>query len=88
MALTKCRTSFMSHVLHSDPSNASLSPSQMRENLGALIIAGSEKVATTLGFTLYHLPKYPKAYAKARHEVRERFTRESDFNFSSVAELT
>lgn len=88
MALTKCRTSFMSHVLHSDPSNTSLSPSEMRENLGALVIAGSENVATTLDFTLYHLLKYPKAYAKARHEVRERFTRESDFNFSSVAELT
>ena len=78
----------MSHVLHSDPSNACLSPSKKREKMGAVIVTGNENMAATLDFALYHLVKYLKAYAKVRNEVRERFTWESDFKISTVAELT
>ena len=61
----------MNHALHSNRSSASLSPSEMRENLGALVIAGSENVAITLSFTLYQTLKHPKAYEEARDEFRE-----------------
>ncbi|KAL9624636.1 MAG: hypothetical protein Q9160_001301 [Pyrenula sp. 1 TL-2023] len=82
------RNDFMSHILPYDASNAAMSPREVRENFGALVIAGSENVATTLDFILYHLLKHPETLSKATCEVRQCFEQEKEIAFDSLAQLT
>ena len=48
------------------------------------LIAGSETTATLLSGATYLLLKHPDIYAKLVHEVRSKFTKQSDITMEAV----
>lgn len=78
---------FMSFILPYNPEKVHMSLPEIRATFGVLMMAGSENLATTVDFTIYHLLKNPDAWGKLKEEVRGRFQSEADINFISVGSL-
>lgn len=87
MNLTKERRDFMSYILPYNEEEATMNMAEVRENYGALMIAGSENVATSLEFTLYHLLQNPKALEKAVREIRQTFREERGIEMATIHQL-
>ncbi|OJJ07137.1 hypothetical protein ASPVEDRAFT_33377 [Aspergillus versicolor CBS 583.65] len=81
------RSDFMSFILPYDPEKVHMSLPEIRATFGVLIMAGSENLATTVDFTIYHLLKNPGAWERLTQEVRGRFQSEEEITFLSVASL-
>lgn len=78
------RRDFMSYILPYDPDKSLMSMPEVRATYGALMLAGSENVATTLVFTIYHLLKDPSVSAKLVQEIRSTFPTEDSMTFVAV----
>jgi len=84
MSATVDRRDFMSYILPYDEGKSQMSMAEVRATYGALMLAGSENVATTLVFTVYHLLTNPPVRAKLVHEIRSGFAGEHEISFRAV----
>ncbi|KAI9733534.1 MAG: hypothetical protein M1834_003134 [Cirrosporium novae-zelandiae] len=87
MASKTDRRDFMSYILPYDENSASMSMSEVRATYGTLMLAGSENVATTFSFTIYHLLKNPDAMKKLVSEVRHNFSSADEIDFRAANSL-
>jgi cytochrome P450 len=87
VASNSTRRDFMSYILPYDQEKAQMSMAEVRATYGALMLAGSENVATTLVFTLYLLLCNPAELAKLTKEVRTTFRETADINFLAVSHM-
>ena len=78
---------FMSYILPYDEKVVQMSIAEVRATYGALMIAGSENVSTTLSFTVYHLLKNPDVLERLTKEVRSAFLSTDEINFVSISSL-
>lgn len=81
------RSDFMNYILPYDPDSVKMSLAEIRATFGVLMMAGSENLATTIEFTIYHLLKNPAAWEKLTAEVRGKFHSEHQITFLSVSSL-
>lgn len=78
------RRDFMSHILPYDEKTARMSMPEVRATFGALMLAGSENVATTLIFTVFLILKHPKVLAQLVEEVQSSTTEGQALDFTTV----
>ncbi|KAH8883758.1 cytochrome P450 [Thozetella sp. PMI_491] len=80
------REDFISYILrHNDEKG--MTTSEIVDNAGILIIAGSETTATLLSGTTFQLLKHRHVYDKLVQEIRSTFTTEDEITISRVNEL-
>lgn len=64
-----------------------MTPAEIKQTSGTLIIAGSETSATLLSGAVYYLAKNPEWLAKVHQELHNTFTNESQISFASLSQL-
>jgi cytochrome P450 len=78
---------FMSYILPYDEAKTKMTLPEVRATYGVLMMAGSENLATTMEFTLYHVLRNRRCYEALVDEIRRAFRKEDDIYFQSVAGL-
>jgi len=81
------RSDFMSYILPYSEEKVKMSMAEVRATYGALMIAGSENVATTLVFTIYHLLQNPDVLDQLIQEIRTSFKKPEEINFLALKSL-
>ncbi|EPE26987.1 Cytochrome P450 [Glarea lozoyensis ATCC 20868] len=81
------RPDFMSYILPYSEEHSLMTMPEVRATYGALMLAGSENVATTLVFTIFYLLKHPAALQKLSLEIRSRLLTLEDIDFLGVNSL-
>jgi len=87
LASKSTRRDFMSYILPYDEEKVRMSMAEVRATYGALMLAGSENVATTVVFTLYLLLQSPTKLSKLVQEIRKSFQEPEEIDFLAVSQL-
>lgn len=79
------RPDFMHYtVKNQGSSEKSLSKNEIDSTAVIFLIAGSETTATLLSGATYLLLKHPEVYSKLVHEIRSKFTKQSEITMEAV----
>ncbi|KAF1987323.1 cytochrome P450 [Aulographum hederae CBS 113979] len=72
------------HYILKQSEHYDLSQDEVIVNAALFIVAGSETTASSLSALTNNFLRYPKVFAKAKDEIRNKFTSESEINIESV----
>lgn len=75
---------FISSVIPFQAGETDLSLPEIYENFGALMIAGSENVATTMEMFVYHVLRNPHVHSRLVQELRQTYPAAADITFVSI----